>query len=135
MDIIEHFKKEELFDLLTLIYQALRPGGLFIIQTPNGDGLLPNYVIYGDLTHFTILSPLSLKHILTFTGFTEIKVKELGPAFFIHFPLFIAWQLIRLFAMFIKFVEIGRIQKYWTESIICSCQKPISVRKGTRKTF
>ncbi len=124
MDIVEHFKKEELFELLKGVQRALKPGGLFVIQTPNGDGLLPNYVIYGDLTHFTILSPLSLTYLLTVTGFSDIRIKELGPALFVHFPLFIAWQLIRLAAMFIKFVEIGRIQTVWTESLICSCRKP-----------
>ena len=124
IDMIEHFKKEELFELLKLIHQALTPGGLFILQTPNGEGLMPGYVIYGDLTHFTILSPLSLRHILTVMDFQDVHIKELGPAFFVHFPLFIGWQVIRAIAMVIKFFEIGRFQKYWTESIICSCKKP-----------
>lgn len=123
VDIIEHFKKEELFELLSLIHKALIPGGLFIIQTPNGEGLMPGYVIFGDLTHYTILSPLSLQHILTITGFNNIRVKELGPAFFVHFPLYIGWQIVRLLAITVKFLEIGRIQKYWTESIITSCKK------------
>jgi 2-polyprenyl-3-methyl-5-hydroxy-6-metoxy-1,4-benzoquinol methylase len=124
IDMIEHFKKEELYELIKLIHDALTPGGLFILQTPNGEGLLPGYVIYGDLTHFTILSPLSLKHILTVTGFEKILVKELGPAVFVHFPLFVGWQIVRFFAMLIKFLEIGRIQRHWTESIIASCKKP-----------
>jgi len=124
IDIIEHFKKEEIMELLPLIHRALKPGGVFALQTPNGDGLMPNYVIYGDFTHFTILSALSLKNILTLTNFTNIQFKELGPGALIHFPLFLAWQVIRLFAMLIKFAEIGRIQKYWTESIICWCEKP-----------
>jgi 2-polyprenyl-3-methyl-5-hydroxy-6-metoxy-1,4-benzoquinol methylase len=127
IDLIEHFKKEELFELLNLIHRGLKPGGLFVMQTPNGEGLMPGYVIYGDLTHFTILSPLSLKHILTVTGFEHILIKELGPAFFVHFPLFIGWQIVRFFAIIIKFVEIGRFQKYWTESIICSCNKPVLI--------
>lgn len=126
IDLVEHFKKEELFELLQLIHYALKPGGTFVLQTPNGDGLMPGYVIYGDLTHFTILSPLSLKHILTVTGFEDVRVKELGPALFVHFPLFVGWQVVRFFAILIKFFEIGRIQKYWTESIICSSKKPIS---------
>lgn len=124
MDIIEHFKKDELFELLSAVLRALKPGGLLVIQTPNGDGLMPGYVIYGDFTHFTILSPLSLTHILTFIGFEKIRFKEVGPGHIIHFPLFIAWQFIRLFAMIVKLIEIGRIQKYWTESIICTCRKP-----------
>ena len=125
IDMLEHFKKEELYELLILIYRALKPGGIFVLQTPNGEGLMPGYVIYGDLTHFTILSPLSLKHILTVTGFENVFIKELGPAFFVHFPLFIGWQVVRLFAIIIKFLEIGRFQKHWTESIVCSCRKPI----------
>jgi 2-polyprenyl-3-methyl-5-hydroxy-6-metoxy-1,4-benzoquinol methylase len=123
IDIIEHFKKEELYELLRLINKALRPGGRFILQTPNGEGLLPGYVIYGDLTHFTILSPLSLTHILTVTGFKNIQIKELGPALFVHFPLFIGWKIVRFLAMAVKFLEIGRIQKHWTESIIAWCDK------------
>lgn len=125
IDLIEHFKKEEILELLDLMYAALKPGGLLILQTPNGEGLLPGYVIYGDFTHFTILSPLSLRHILALTGFEKIAVKELGPAVFVHFPLFVGWQIVRFFATIIKFVEIGRLQKHWTESIICSCRKPL----------
>jgi 2-polyprenyl-3-methyl-5-hydroxy-6-metoxy-1,4-benzoquinol methylase len=123
IDMIEHFKKEELFELLTLIHEALKPGGLFVLQTPNGEGLMPGYVIFGDLTHFTILSPLSLKHILTVTGFENVHIKELGPAALVHFPLFLGWQFVRCLAMFVKFLEIGRIQRHWTESIIASCKK------------
>lgn len=124
MDVIEHFKREELYELLGAIYESLKPGGLLIVQTPNGDGLMPNYVIYGDLTHFTILSPLSLRHLLTVRGFVKVKMKELGPGALVHFPLFVAWQFVRLAAMLVKFVEIGRIQSYWTESFICWCRRP-----------
>lgn len=124
MDVIEHFRKDELLELLNAVRLSLRPSGVFIIQTPNGEGLLPNYVIYGDFTHYTIVSPLSLKHILTVAGFSDIRMKELGPGALVHFPLFVAWQLVRLGAMLVKFVEIGRIQKYWTESFICWCRKP-----------
>jgi len=51
-------------------------------------------------------------------------MKELGPAALVHFPLFIGWQIVRLVAILVKFLEIGRIQKYWTESFICWCRKP-----------
>ncbi len=96
------------------------------MQTPNGEGLLPNYVIYGDLTHLTILSPHSLDHILGVAGFTEIKMEELELGVWVIFPVFIVWQFIRLAAMLIKFIEIGRIQKYWTETFVCWCRKPTS---------
>jgi predicted TPR repeat methyltransferase len=124
MDVIEHFRKEELLELLGATRDALKPGGLFLLQTPNGEGLMPGYVIYGDLTHFTILSPLSLRHVLTVAGFDDIHMKELGPGAFVHFPLFVGWQVVRAVAVVVKFLEIGRIQRYWTESFICWCRKP-----------
>lgn len=37
LDIIEHFRKEEIFPLLQQIADALRPGGRVILQTPNGE--------------------------------------------------------------------------------------------------
>jgi 2-polyprenyl-3-methyl-5-hydroxy-6-metoxy-1,4-benzoquinol methylase len=124
LDVIEHFAKEELLDVVSAVYDCLMPGGIFVIQTPNGEGLLPNYVIYGDLTHRTILSPHSLRPILTNLGFTDIKMKELEAGALATFPLLAAWQVVRLTAMLIKFVEIGRIQTYWTESFVCWCRKP-----------
>lgn len=57
LDFVEHFSKAELLSLMPLIYSRLNPGGLLILQTPNGQGLFPNQIIYGDFTHLTIFSP------------------------------------------------------------------------------
>ena len=57
LDFIEHFAKEELLRLLAAIRTALKPGGWLLLQTPNGQGLFANTVVYGDLSHLTILSP------------------------------------------------------------------------------
>jgi SAM-dependent methyltransferase len=130
LDVIEHFSKEGVLELLSAVHKALKPGGLFVIQTPNGEGLLPNYVIYGDLSHRTILSPHSLRYVLARTGFTDIKMKELQAGALATLPLLAAWQVVRLTAMLVKFLEIGRIQKYWTESFVCWCRKPAPTSVG-----
>ena len=41
LDFIEHFEKRELLSLFDTIRAALRPGGRLILQTPNGEGMLP----------------------------------------------------------------------------------------------
>ncbi|MDX9982495.1 MAG: class I SAM-dependent methyltransferase, partial [Lentisphaeria bacterium] len=38
-DFLEHFTRDELFELLPLIQAALRPGGRLLVQTPNGAGI------------------------------------------------------------------------------------------------
>jgi 2-polyprenyl-3-methyl-5-hydroxy-6-metoxy-1,4-benzoquinol methylase len=134
LDVIEHFAKAEVLKVVAAVHDCLMPGGIFVIQTPNGEGLLPNYVIYGDLTHQTILSPHSLGHVLMRSGFTDIRMKELRAGAVATFPLLAGWELVRFTAMLIKFIEIGRIQKYWTESFVCWCRKPALVPARHAKT-
>src|SRR5258706_2287772 len=50
-DVIEHFSRDEAFDLLQKIFEALNPGGSFIMQVPNGQGLCYTTAYYGDYTH------------------------------------------------------------------------------------
>ena len=64
IDFIEHFSRDEVLRLLASTHRALRDGGLLVLQTPNGEGLLPGSVIHGDLTHLTIFTAESLAQAL-----------------------------------------------------------------------
>ena len=125
IDFIEHFTKEELLQLLPSIHRALKQDGKLIIQTPNGQGLFPNQVIYGDLSHLTIFTPDSLKQILCLAGFDGITFYETGPV-----PKrlkgkirTILWRLIKRLANTIRIIETGKKQEIWTENLICFCRK------------
>jgi len=125
LDFLEHFTKDEVFRLLGMIYQALSPGGVFLIETPNGEGLFPNQVIYGDLTHTTIFTSSSLSHALKTAGFDEIRCVETGPATHnlsgaIRLCL---WKGITCAARMIRRIETGKRQEIWTENLICICRK------------
>jgi len=50
-DILEHFYKDELLEVLELIYAHLKPQGLFMFRTSNGEGPFAGRIRYGDLTH------------------------------------------------------------------------------------
>lgn len=127
LDFIEHFTKEELLDLFTYIWKALKKNGLLIIQTPNGQGLFPGENIYGDLTHVTIFSELSLRQILRIHGFGDIEFYETGPA-----PIsisstirYILWKVIRTWLQCIRRIETNKTTKLWTENLICTCRKKV----------
>lgn len=82
IDIIEHFDKAETFDFVDALFEALKPGGRLIVQTPNADSPLFGAVRYGDLTHEHALTPQSLYRILKAAGFYQYDSRECRP--YIH---------------------------------------------------
>ena len=121
VDVFEHFTRDELIPLVQAIHAALRPGGSLLVQTANGQGLFPNQVIYGDLTHLTIFTPGSLGQLLRRSGFGELRFAETGPV-----PVRLrgrlnsmAWWAIRELASVVRQVETGKRQTVWTENFLC----------------
>lgn len=125
IDIIEHFKKEEIIDILNLIYKALKKDGILIIKTPNGESIFGTRYLYSDFTHEFIYTERSLKEILSFTGFKEFYFKETGPI--IHglksLIRFILWKIIKLFLKFYLLIETGERANILTQNIICFSKK------------
>lgn len=128
IDFFEHFSKDELMRLLPAIFAALRPGGRLILMTPNGQGLFPHQVIYGDLTHMTIFAPGSMRQLLQFHGFESIEFSESGPVpkDFVGRVRRVLWRLIRFTANAVRRIETGKSQEIWTENLICRCVRPSS---------
>ncbi len=125
LDIIEHFYKDELFGLFKGLNNILNDNGIIIIHTPNGDGLFPQHIIYGDLTHLTIFNSNSLSQILRSTGFTKIRCSETGPTSknFKGIIRIILWKIIRLVFQSIRIVETGGSEKILTQDFICIAHK------------
>ncbi|QQS34660.1 MAG: class I SAM-dependent methyltransferase [Ignavibacteriales bacterium] len=125
MDVIEHLYKKELFDFFRGIHSILNENGLLIIQTPNGDGISPNHIIYGDLTHLTIFNPNSLSQILRLVGFDEINSFETGPTTkgFLSTIRLILWKIIRVIFMAVRIIETGGSEKILTQDFTCTARK------------
>jgi 2-polyprenyl-3-methyl-5-hydroxy-6-metoxy-1,4-benzoquinol methylase len=128
IDVIEHLTKTEIISLLAQAYRCLLPEGLMLIQTANGQGLFPGQVMFGDITHVTILNPGSLGHALVMAGFTEPVFREsvffgTGKKAFLRRH---AWQLMKRAANFCRWVEANKRQDIWSENMICWAQKPQS---------
>lgn len=80
-DVIEHIPEIESY-LKNDIFRILRPGGIFIFQTPNAR-INPifevirtkSFTAYKEY-HCSLQTPKSLKRILRESGFTEIKIEK-----------------------------------------------------------
>jgi 2-polyprenyl-3-methyl-5-hydroxy-6-metoxy-1,4-benzoquinol methylase len=74
MDIVEHFTKNELTELLLALRGKLSKEGRALFRTPNMDALVPNKFSYGDFTHECLLNPSSATQLGLACGYKEVRV-------------------------------------------------------------
>ena len=119
-DVLEHFNKEEIIDIMSLVYNSLKKGGKIIIQTPNGAGIFGSRYRYHDFTHEISFTENSLRQILLMNNFSDLKFYETAPV--IHgiksFIRFILWKFIRIFLQIFLLIETGGTEKILTQNII-----------------
>lgn len=88
MDIIEHFTKDELVELMQKIRNALKPNGLAVFRTPNLDSPMATVFANGDFTHENYLNASSAQQVLLAVGFSTVEVL---PSFMRVAPIWKEW--------------------------------------------
>lgn len=84
LDIIEHFSKDELVDLLLLLKKSLKPGGRMLFRTPNADAAYSSLFASGDFTHECILNKSSALQLFNACGFkAEVMPSFMGSPSFV----------------------------------------------------
>jgi SAM-dependent methyltransferase len=126
IDVIEHLTKDELVRFGRLVVQALKPGGMLVIHTPNGEGLSHGHIVYGDLTHETIFNESSMVQFFRGFGFTDVKVLETGPIPHSLFGTirFAAWRCLRVVAQLASIIQTGRCPTILTATLLAYGVKP-----------
>jgi len=108
-DVIEHFTREELLPFVDEVHRVLKPGGRWIIHTPNGESPFSNRIRYGDLTHEQAFTRTSLGQLLLSSGFRSVECYEDTPQ--VHgvasAARFVAWKAIRGLLRFYLAAETG----------------------------
>jgi predicted TPR repeat methyltransferase len=108
-DVIEHFSKDEIVDILWRVHRALTDGGRLIICTPNAMSKYGRWCRYADFTHEHIFDANSIRQCLMATGFRHIRVLPLSPV--VRGPAsatrWLLWQIWKPLLMFSFAVESG----------------------------
>ena len=78
-DLMEHFSRDDGFDMLRQIRRILEPNGVCLLQMPNAASPWCHGVMASDLTHETAYSALSISQLAKLAGFAFCEVKEMGP--------------------------------------------------------
>lgn len=96
-DVVEHFTRDELLRLVDGVHRILRPGGRWIIHTPNAESPFFGRIRYGDITHEQAFTRTSMGQVLLSSGFRELRCFEDAPV--VHGLKsglrFVAWKLVR----------------------------------------
>lgn len=75
-NVIEHFHKHEIVDMLQSLRTALKPGGKAWIQMPNGESPFGSRLRWADFTHETVFTPVSVRQVL---GVCGLATHTIGP--------------------------------------------------------
>lgn len=104
IDIVEHFKSEELIEWIKRWYEKINKDGYLFIQTDNPYCLMSLMEFYNDWTHQRMYGAGTLTNLLELRGFKQInsgKVYKLKTGKI--------WGLFR----FLRFPYMEEAQKYW----------------------
>ncbi len=123
-DVLEHFKKEEILDILSFVHGALRDGGGIVIQSPNAEGPFISYR-YWDFTHEIAFTRSSLSQILRSIGFGHCAFYPAGPVAHGLKSLvrLCLWKAIEVMLRFYLLVERGSGEGIFTQNLICIARK------------
>lgn len=80
-NVLEHFRKDEVLDILGLCHRALRPGGHILVQVPNGESPFFGRIRYGDFTHELAFCASSLAQVFSLSGFDQHRFRPVRPVF------------------------------------------------------
>jgi 2-polyprenyl-3-methyl-5-hydroxy-6-metoxy-1,4-benzoquinol methylase len=127
MDIIEHFTKDELVELIVLIKKALRKGGMAIFRTPNMDAPMANVFAMGDFTHENFINKNAAEQMMLSMDFKNVEVFPsfmYVQGFFKNLVRKIMWFKIKTGIKFLLFAT-GRSSRHilLTPNLIIRAQK------------
>ncbi|SRR6266567_2268279 len=75
-DVIEHFCKNEVLEIMDQVYRVLRPGGRLIVHVPNAEGIFGSRIFWSDFTHEMAFTREGLRQLSCASGFTSVEFSE-----------------------------------------------------------
>jgi len=110
IDVLEHFTKDELSDLVDELYRVLKEGGKVICHQPNGEGPFGNFMREWDFTHETGFTRQSIAQLLLSRNFRKVVSYEDKPVVhgFKSLGRYLLWEyFLRQVYRFARVVETG----------------------------
>jgi SAM-dependent methyltransferase len=108
-DVLEHFSKDEVLEILDHAHRVLRPGGRLVLHVPNAEGIFGSRIFWSDFTHEMAFTREGLRQLTQACGFTSLQCREDVPA--VHgvksFVRRVLWSGLRAFFRLVHMAETG----------------------------
>lgn len=119
-DVLEHFCKEDIMDILSACRTALRPGGRILLQVPNAESPFFGRIRYGDFTHELAFCSASLGQIFHNSGFIDDEYHPAGPVLngLRSVPRLLLWKCAEALYKLLLYAETGSGKKIVTQNVI-----------------
>src|SRR5579872_1964887 len=78
-DVIEHFSKQEVLEIMDHAYRVLRPDGRLILHVPNAEGIFGSRIFWSDFTHEMAFTREGLRQLTQASGFASLLCREDVP--------------------------------------------------------
>jgi len=126
-DVIEHFTKNELINLVDEVHRVLRWDGCWVLHVPNAEGPFSALIRYADFTHELAFTRVSLDQLLRASRFSKVSCFEDRPI--VHGPQsaarYLLWRMIRLLLLGYSAIETGKLDHgaIFSQNLLCVASK------------
>lgn len=124
-DVLEHFNKEEILEIMESVYAALSKDGIVIVQSPNGESPFSGRYRFWDFTHEISFTKMSLRQLFGVSGFNKFEFYPTNPV--VHglksFIRLLLWKMIEFVLKIYLLVETGSGEGIFTQNIIAAARK------------
>lgn len=79
IDVIEHFRKDEVLEIMDQACRVLRPDGRLIIHVPNAEAIFGSRIFWSDFTHEMAFTREGLRQLTCACGFSSVEFSEDTP--------------------------------------------------------
>ena len=125
---LNHLTKEEILAFLDLCLQKIRPRGKIIVHTINGaHPFVGSEARAGNFDHYNSWTEYSLKQVLDYVGFSDVRLISLNLYVFWSNPAnWIAWGFSKLNDLFFRFqyALVGKSAKIYSKKIAAVGVRP-----------
>lgn len=124
---LNHLTKEEIVCFLKLCWSRLRENGALMVHVLNGANPITGAeALAQNFDHFNTFTEYTLKQVLNYCGFGEIKVIPLNLYVFYNNPFnYVAMMLAHLYTLLfrVSFMLYGKSNRIFTKKIAGICKK------------
>ncbi len=126
---LNHLTKEEMLEFLALCRAKLRPGGTLIVHGLNGaNPITGSEALAQNFDHYNTFTEYTLRQVLEYTHFADVKVFPLNLYVFYWNPLnYALMAMSALYTAFfrVSFIMYGKKNRIFTKKIGAVARKPV----------